>query len=128
MRLPRVRFTVRRLMVVVAVVAVILVATRWSLRLKVYRSKAVEFARVAEANQFYSRDFAPYDGQSPGDARKYEWYKLSEFYNATLMKKYERAAHAPWLPVEPDPPAPRREDFGIKSKRSLGLQPSLRVK
>lgn len=27
-------------------------------------------------------------------------------YNAELKRKYDRAAHYPWLPVEPDPPEP----------------------
>jgi hypothetical protein len=28
-------------------------------------------------------------------------------YNNAMRRKYERAAHFPWLPVEPDPPPPR---------------------
>src|SRR5262245_48388973 len=28
-------------------------------------------------------------------------------YHAQLRRKYERAARHPWLPVPPDPPAPR---------------------
>ncbi len=115
MRLPRVRFTVRGMMIVVAAAAVILLATRWWLSSRVYRSKSVEFARGAESNQFFSTDYTPYAGQSPGDARLYTYYKVSEFYYLTLMRKYERAAHFPWLPVEPDPTAPRHEEFGIKS-------------
>ena len=30
-----------------------------------------------------------------------------DFWRISMLAKYERAARYPWLPVEPDPPAPK---------------------
>ena len=127
----RVRFTVRRMMVLVAGVAFLLGAAlqvqalrtraaRYSAIASQYRAK--EFvARIKERND-HSRWVEPFEWKAeyerdPGMRRmrasaeagrgpRAENVKRVETY-AALARKYERAARYPWLPVDPDPPEPR---------------------
>jgi hypothetical protein len=100
MRLPRVRFTVRRIMLAVAVVAIVLGGLRlWCLSAhyralaEVHRQKADEVVRGTYAG--------------PGGSYHLEWCAWpspNKEYHLRLKENYERAASRPWLPVEPDPP------------------------
>ena len=92
MRLPRVRFSVRRLMIMVAVVALSsAVLGQLSLR---YRQQA-RFYAESEAYWRKAAIGAPISQQAR--------YKDRVNYFARLRQKYEHAARYPWLPVEPDP-------------------------
>jgi hypothetical protein len=82
MKIPHPRFTVRRLMVAVAIVA--LPIGLWG--------RSMAFARIAREHAAREKDFA--------DAR-------ASSYHWNLAVKYERAAMYPWLPVAPDPPEPQ---------------------
>jgi hypothetical protein len=101
MPLPRVRFTVRRMMVAVAIMALCLTAwSFWARRDERFLKFAIEamthatLARAYETGRpFDSRVRAPVDPQKAA-------------YHAALVRKYEYAARYPWLPVLPDPPEP----------------------
>jgi hypothetical protein len=88
MWLPRVRFTVRRMMVAVAVLAISMAA---GLRWFDLRSRARAYAFWAAVS--------PVSFKGPKGERLATHYDL-------LRLKYEWAARYPWLPVAPDPPEP----------------------
>jgi hypothetical protein len=114
MRLPRVRFTVRRLMIVVAVAAGLMAAWVGLARLRLlssdYRARAEQHAGIEETlRRIVASDGAdaPVD-ISPGPglrSRRFTARAVAE-HEAALRRKYERAARYPWLPVEPDPLEP----------------------
>ena len=88
MILPRTRFTVRRLMVAVAIVAVGMVSKR-------------------------RYDLACYHKEQAGipfmittSASITEFYVVRDRYHREMERKYRRAMWYPFLPVEPDPLAP----------------------
>jgi len=102
MRMPHFRFTVRRLMVAVAIVAVVLglglkglhhwqLSSGYSQTAATYQTSAYEIVIIATP-----------DGRvlNPPSDRRREW--LWEKY-----KLYRHAAHRPCLPVPPDPPEPK---------------------
>jgi hypothetical protein len=99
MPLPRVRFTMRRMMVAVAVVAMLLCTgmqvSRMSYRAYIYRLKFSLNRRNADG---YARQADRY-----GDPRS----AARAVHSRILAEKYERAARYPWLPIEPDPPLPK---------------------
>jgi hypothetical protein len=111
MRLPRVRFTLRRLMIVVAVAAVLMAASNGLARLRLlssdYRARAEEHAGIeATLRRIIASDGAdtPVD-ISPGAglrSRRFTARAVAD-YEAALRRKYERAARYPWLRVKPDP-------------------------
>ncbi len=91
MRFPRVRFTVRRMMVAVAIVACIC----WASLLIERRRRFLIIAgshRMPDARFLWNRG-ADYE------LRLVRWHD-------EMQAKYEFAAAHPWLPVAPDPPAP----------------------
>jgi hypothetical protein len=88
MRLPRWRFSVRRLLAVVAVLGLILGGIDTIRR----RGSHFQILSAYHWNKCPSR-FGGYD--SP----HYQWH-------SSLAKKYRLAASRPWLPVAADPPAP----------------------
>jgi hypothetical protein len=118
MTLPRVRFTVRRLMVVVAIAAIAV----WLPVILTRRAKYHRLAREFDAKATVARALGPH-GVIHADAvtiRATNVYVLqrepgsgpfdclgahSDYY-AAMKEKYERAARYPFLPVAPDPPEP----------------------
>jgi hypothetical protein len=98
MRLPRVRFTVRRLMVAVAVAAIVFAACIWM------HTRAVRFRRAAQSyreqlTEYMRRPTARRRGHHIPDRRVVRYY-------VGMAEKYEYAGRHPWLPVAPDPPEP----------------------
>ena len=95
MKLPRVRLTVRQLMVAVA--AVVLGGLAYAARLaeirRAYRRRAAEL-RYAE--QTYRHRSYRDEVEDPAAADRL----------GRLAEKYEKTADRPWLPVAPDPPGP----------------------
>ncbi len=92
MKLHRVRFTVRRLMVVVAIVGI-------TSGLAVWCAKMHRLSRSYLARSGYYE--LRYDANPPSPSAKvrdWEWQ---------MMMKYQRLAMTPWNPVEPDPPEPK---------------------
>ena len=102
MRLPRVRLTVRRLMVAVAVVALCLTAwSYWDRRDERY----FEFAVKAMSHTTLAVAYET--GRPIGSLRERARVNPRKAaYHAALARKYEYAASRPWLPVLPDPPEP----------------------
>jgi hypothetical protein len=93
MRLPRPRFTVRRLMAAVAVVGLMLGSSTWlGRRAASFREAAISHRAQA---QHAGGSLSPITG------------KLWGRYNEAMADKYEQAARHPWLPVAPDPPEPQ---------------------
>lgn len=134
MRMPRGRFTVRRMMAVVAVFGVVLGG--W---LEVSRLVRISNARRRDAASYASsealaRKFARHCSQQAQESlRVAESSRLSEVgfsqemervastagrmaarysrnadHWAMMNKKYERAARSPWFSVEPDPQPPSK--------------------
>jgi hypothetical protein len=92
MRLARVRFTVRRLIVAVAIAGVVLGGAAWCTRM--YRLSRYYLGRAGYYEIRY--DANP---KNPS-ARVRDW-------EYRMMMKYQRLAMFPWGAVEPDPPEPK---------------------
>ena len=113
MKIPRVRFTVRRAMVTVAAVALAFAIARyWNAR-SYYLEKAANHASF-RANVLRTTDSIRYweirwTDQRLGRGAEYPWPAGPPFvpamarYHDEMRQKYERAARYPWLRVEPDP-------------------------
>ena len=128
------RFTLRSLMVAIAVIAITIAGSLWGLRM---RRLSKDYARVAQVHKqsetFYrqmeasSRDMAEErdeirrlrnDPATPffDDLHEREknlsagmWNLVAKYastanHHAALKRKYERASRYPWLNVDPDPP------------------------
>jgi hypothetical protein len=100
MRPPRLRFTVRRLMTVVAVVAVLLGGFSLGRRSAYLNRLWLDHRREADriARLAVTGSVVPSDRRSSG--ARFLWH-------CEMASKYGYAASHPWLPVEPDPPEPR---------------------
>ena len=104
MRVPRVRFTIRRMMVLIAVIAVLMLGA-------VMLQRQAEFKRLAE---FHAREAFMISNSSHGTMIGADGMFVhvrvaptaAEKYHESLAKKYEWAAGHPWAQVEPDPPKP----------------------
>lgn len=128
MRMPR--FTIRRMMLVIAAVAIctgVAVETRRLLRLSAgyaqsaatARAKESSFQKKLELSLDYLKDnptphFAGISdsglygifGGADTQRTLHAYESRFDYYRA-LRSKYERAARYPWLSVEPDRPAPK---------------------
>ena len=94
MPLPLARFTVRRLMVAVAVVAVML-----SILAELSRRR-IQFGRMAAYHRRRRGSVvAPFDFCHVGNEK--------QFFHAIMERKYMRARSSPWISVPPDPPEPK---------------------
>jgi hypothetical protein len=114
MRLPRMRFTVRRLMIAVAFLALFLGGWVWMER------KSARFSDLA--NWHHSQITCIFDGcmgadgefvyeatslpQRDGDPPVSLRQQRIDTWHRQISMKYWAAARRPWLPVEPDPPEP----------------------
>src|SRR5262249_55578805 len=106
MRLPRVRFTLRSMMVAMAVLAAVLWVAERKLR---FRRLAEYHSLRSEADIICCVMLVTDDGKqtslvesatgTPTTLTRRDWHRV-------LRKKYERAARSPWLSVAPDPPRP----------------------
>jgi hypothetical protein len=115
MRIPRFRFTVRRMMVAVAVVAVL----SWLGSVGVRRAECRRLVRThEELCRALSAEIGVFRGQlriGRSDdvlARVQLESAIMERRPAlnkeiALTERYRRAMRRPWLPVEPDPPPPK---------------------
>ena len=99
----KLRITIRKLMILIAVVAVIVFGF-------VLRKKSYDYQALAERHDEISWHFASIDEASmassahlPITSHRIE----AAAYHQRMKAKYERAARYPWLPVAPDPPEPR---------------------
>jgi hypothetical protein len=114
MRLPRLRFTLRTLIALVAVVAATLGGfleyRRLMRKAAEYRARAEEHAGIEQTLRTIIEKSGPNPPVdiSPGNglrSKRFTAQALAD-HEAALRLKYERAACYPWLSVEPDPPEP----------------------
>ena len=130
MPLPRVRFTVRRMMIVVALVAVLLGgasavdrltrrqaafarrAVAWETRREIYDGGVWELrcGRYAGDESILGKS-GSYTPPTPETRAVLiaRFHALTTYCDA-MKRKYERAAARPWYPVEPDPPRPALDE------------------
>ncbi len=98
MRIPRLRFTVRRMMVAVAIAAIVM----GGLAERHYRFAKLSDHHLAALVALIPKvraSIAAGDDENPIHERG--------FWHAKMRAKYFRAARYPWLPVAPDPPEPK---------------------
>ena len=117
MRVPHVRFTMRRMMVAVAIAGVVLGARRKSVALQqraaVHATQEQEWLATASIHQQWARRSLNLTGmlrclrQAESDRSFVEYCRRRADYSARLRRKYERLSWRPWLPIEPDPPVPK---------------------
>ena len=108
MKRPRLRFTVRRLMIAVAILAVSIRAISWVVEMRTrsasYDRRAFEFAwRTGHSGS----GIITKDGRLVGLGEN-ENTRLEDAWACKMARKYWRLSDYPWLPVEPDPPPPER--------------------
>jgi hypothetical protein len=107
MKLPR--FTVRRLMVAVAIVGIIL----WGFRLRTlsahYRAEVERcevHIRLTGAMCFFDNPKSSPEMNKRRLEAQWDWINRYGAHYYKLKCKYECAASYPWLSVETDPPEP----------------------
>ncbi len=117
-----VRFTIKRAMLAVAVLALIMGGARVVWLRDRYRKAAAYYAAMEklqrELQRFTVKDAAAEEelaiafgmkvtaeGKEQAAAEARAMQPIIDDY-AALRHKYERAAARPWLPVDPDPPPP----------------------
>ena len=99
--MPRLRFTVRRMMALIAVVAILFAGVVASLR------RRAEFLTLADRYAFREFVLANLPNGLASDSRTDGSATTARAsYYAGLKAKYDRAARYPWLPVCTDPPEP----------------------
>jgi hypothetical protein len=106
MRRPRLRFTVRRLMIAVAILALSIRSITWVVELRTrsgtYARRAEEYARsTGRAGSWTTTQ----DGRVV-DLYEDENSRLRDVWACKMAEKYWRLSDYPWLPVEPDIPPP----------------------
>lgn len=93
MRVPRVRFTVRVLMLAVAIASMVL---------GVLVERKQRFLQIASDHRDQARLwFALFEGSGGSGGLSYEAAKFG--WHMRMQSKYEDAARSPWLPIKPDP-------------------------
>jgi hypothetical protein len=106
------RFTVRRLMIVVAIVAFTISTATWARRRwreaeEFYQEKLTYHRSNAAFCRFPLENHPPIWVPAPPPSRAdLEWARRGVEYHEAMILKYERAVRYPWLPVSPDPPKP----------------------
>lgn len=117
MRLPRFRFTVRGMMLALAIVGIALFAIMEADRLN---RLATRYRKRAEDSRFISESYSAdmtwlreKHIQTQSDVEKRAIAKTLDLngrkidHHSRLARKYADAARYPWLPVAPDPPTPK---------------------
>jgi hypothetical protein len=107
MRLPRLQFTVRRLMLVVAIAGLVTGGGVWG-----YRMWELSGGYTGMAQQQWSdvhenlKELVGYGYGGREPDKLAELIAARAVYHSALAQKYERAARYPWFPIEPDLPEP----------------------
>lgn len=104
MRLPRVRSTVRRLLAVVAVVAVLLGSAVEIVRLNRRTERCRALASYCASME---REYAGLASRLRARGHRMAWYAESQkALFGRLRREHEEAATRPWRAMPDDPPAP----------------------
>jgi len=115
MRLPRLRFTVRRMIFAVAVVALLLWCSVMTPQARRYRQRLSECvageARFLRDVNYVEAQIVRFEseGNLELSLRHRQLLKNLRVYvewSTGLRRKYEHALWCPWLSVEADPPPP----------------------
>jgi hypothetical protein len=98
MKLPRPRFTIRRLMIMIVLVSLILAGLGLMRRREILLDRSAEhFGPAAmEGSLVMTEDGPAYTNLS---TEKGQWHEA-------MRRKYLYYGHRPWLSVPPDPPEP----------------------
>jgi hypothetical protein len=110
MKLPRLRFTVKWMMVAVAITGVIAALGERTVR---FRQIAGRHERMSQTATIHSFDpITKTKVTSPiymvlTDPKTGSPFPCPEQWHHEMAVKYEYAARHPWLPVDPDPPMPK---------------------
>ena len=109
MHLPRLRFTVRRMMLAVAILACILAVAAMAFRSYEGKRRVALFRALAEYHMMmeWKSKREIYGTDSAGHHRHFSAPTPRNDFHRQMREKYERAARDPWLPVAPDPPVPK---------------------
>ena len=98
MRFPRVRFTIRRMIVAVAIISLLIAA------LMEIQNRRARFLKIAQSHSSWEQDRLWFAGngrvQELVGAERRRW-------RLEMGKKYLEAARHPWIPVSSDPPEPK---------------------
>lgn len=104
--MKRLRFTIGRLMSLVAIIGVLIwvgvSAYRGWVLAPMYRSRARYHVQHEKVTIIAVREPTHTAGPQELDALTRKW----QAYHSSMRQKYERAASFPWLPLPPDPPCP----------------------
>jgi hypothetical protein len=116
MRLHLPRFTVRRMMVAVAIVALVLSVGIFSARSRSFAILAREYASMETKAIAFDKEAIAFEKEHMilfnvvkyirTDRGTFKIKRQNVAYYAQIKEKYEWLARYPWLPVEPDPPEP----------------------
>lgn len=126
MKLPRLRFTVRRMMVLVATIALSLGAIRWVVEMR-HRSTAYQRLRFEyEVSMMRSGSFVRMNDGRLVDRYEDENDRLHDAWASQLVAKYRRLSYYPWLAAEPDLPRPAplahpRSAFELPARITTGV-------
>ena len=101
MKLPRVRFTLRRLMVVVAMAATVMGSVTY-LKRRSAQFRAIYFNQALKAEEW---NWLAAKLETRRDSRSVNALSIYKFHKF-MAEKYDLAARRPWLPVNPDPTEP----------------------
>jgi hypothetical protein len=117
--MPRLRFTVRRMLIAVAIVAILCgggVQIRRAIAFSQLASSHTSFGLFWHSQEQWHRQFARSilesdrprlsENDAAEQTEQAEKSKVLADYHAAMKAKYEAAARRPWLSVEPDPPRP----------------------
>jgi hypothetical protein len=113
MPMPRARFTVRRMMALVAISAALLAVGALIQRSLKLGERAAYHERMAseEAEKARSLENLARAANDPQDAAEIrvvaDGHARVSAWHARMGAKYHRLARRPWLAVEPDPPEPK---------------------
>jgi hypothetical protein len=106
----RPRFTVRRLLIAVAMVGLLMGAGRWVVEMRTrsadYRERAYAFAET-RGHARLSDFFVTTKNGRVVSIHEDENFWIEHMWARELANKYWRLADRPWLPVEADPPRPK---------------------
>ena len=114
MRLPRVQFTIRRLMISVAIVGLILGGEIIRRRRQFYRTSAAYHAKEEGRMLWLLRGGFVHETDETGKRRRVqigrnldrEQVRERLLYHSVMRERYQRVARYPWLSIRSDPPMP----------------------